>query len=69
MVLMGYGIHNYIMKQQGIEVSLTKSRTRKAILFDEMNLVVPCSKLLALLTPHAPQAKTGRLSFLRILFV
>ena len=40
-----------------------KRRTRKAVFLDEMNLVVPWSKLLSLIAPHAPRAKTGRPPF------
>ncbi|PKO78232.1 MAG: IS5/IS1182 family transposase [Betaproteobacteria bacterium HGW-Betaproteobacteria-15] len=62
------------MKQQDLGLNLSKRRTRKAVFLDEMNLVVPWTELLALITPHAPRAKTGRPPFeletmLRIHFI
>lgn len=51
------------MKQQDLGLNLSKRRTRKAVFLDEMNLVVPWSELLALITPHTPRAKTGRPPF------
>jgi transposase, IS5 family len=51
---------NIAMKQQELGLSLSKRRTCKAVFLDEMNLVVLWSELLALIAPHAPQAKTGR---------
>ena len=62
------------VKQQDLGLNLNKRRTRKAVLLDEMNLVAPRSELLALISPHAPRAKTGRAPFeletmLRIHFV
>jgi transposase, IS5 family len=65
---------NSAMKQQDLGLNLSKRRTRKAVFLDEMNLVVPWTELLALITPHAPRAKTGRPPFeletmLRIHFV
>ena len=62
------------MKQQDLGLNLSKRRTRKAVVLDEMNLVVPWSELLALIAPRAPRAKTGRPPFeletmLRIHFV
>ena len=62
------------MKQQDLGLNLNKRRTRKAVFFDEMNLVVPWTELLALIAPHAPRATTGRPPFelktmLRIHFV
>lgn len=62
------------MKQQDLGLNLSKRRTRKAVFLDEMDLVVPWTELLALITPHAPRAKTGRPPFeletmLRIHFV
>ena len=62
------------VKQQDLGLNLNKRRTRKAVLLDEKNLAVSCSGLLALISPHAPRAKTGRAPFeletmLRIHFV
>ena len=62
------------VKQQDLGLNLNKRRTRKAVLLDEKNLAAPCSGLLALISPHAPRAKTGRAPFeletmLRIHFV
>ena len=51
------------VKQQDLGLNLNKRRTRKAVLLDEMNLVAPRSELLALISPHAPRAKTGRAPF------
>jgi len=51
------------MKQQDLGLNLSTRRTRKAVFFDEMNLAVPWSKLLALIAPHAPKAKIGRPAF------
>ena len=64
--------NNIAMKQQGLGVS--KRRTHKAMVLAEMNLVVPWSPLLALISPHASRAQTGRPPFeleamLRIRFV
>jgi len=42
---------------------LVTKRTRKREFLDEMNLVIPWSQLLALITPHAPAGKTGRPPF------
>lgn len=42
---------------------LVTKRTRKREFLDEMNLVIPWSDLLALITPHAPAGKTGRPPF------
>jgi hypothetical protein len=38
-------------------------RTRKREFLDEMNLVIPWTELLALISPHAPAGKTGRPPF------
>lgn len=51
------------MTQQELGLNLSTRRTRKAVFLDEMNLVVPWTELLALITPHAPRAKTGRPPF------
>ncbi|OYU32092.1 MAG: IS5/IS1182 family transposase [Comamonadaceae bacterium PBBC2] len=42
---------------------LVTKRTRKREFLDEMNLVIPWSELLTLITPHAPAGKTGRPPF------
>ena len=42
---------------------LVTKRTRKREFLDEMNLVIPWSQLLGLITPHAPAGKTGRPPF------
>jgi transposase, IS5 family len=42
---------------------LSAKRTRKREFLDEMNTVVPWAELVALVTPHAPVAKTGRPPF------
>jgi IS5 family transposase len=46
------------MTQQDLGLDLSTRRTRKQILLDEMNLVMPCGELLALIAPHAPMGKT-----------
>jgi IS5 family transposase len=51
------------MKQQDLGLDLSTRRTRKQILLDEMDLVMPWGELLALIAPHAPVAKTGRPPF------
>ena len=38
---------------------LVTKRTRKREFLDEMNLVIPWAELLALIAPHAPQARRG----------
>ena len=71
---MGTAPDNMAMKQQDLGLNLSKRRTRKAVFLYEMNLVVPWTELLSLISPHAPRAKTGRPPFeletmLRIHFV
>lgn len=51
------------MKQKDLGLDLSTRRTRKQILLDEMDQVMPWGALLALITPHAPVAKTGRPPF------
>lgn len=51
------------MKQKDLGLDLSSRRTRKQILLDEMEQVMPWGELLALITPHAPVAKTGRPPF------
>ena len=51
------------MKQTDLGLDLSIRRTRMQILLDEMEQVMPWSELLALITPHAPVAKTGRPPF------
>ena len=51
------------MKQSDLGLDLSTRRTRKQTLLDEMDQVMPWSELLALITPHAPVAKTGRPPF------
>ena len=51
------------MKQKDPGLDLSSRRTRKQILLDEMGQVMPRSELLALITPHAPVARTGRPPF------
>ena len=42
------------MMRRDFGLSLGNRRTRKAMFLDEMNLVVPWSKLPSLISPHAP---------------
>jgi IS5 family transposase len=51
------------MKQTDLGLNLSTRRTRKQILLDEMEQVMPWGELLALIAPHAPVAKTGRPPF------
>jgi transposase, IS5 family len=51
------------MKQKDLGLELSVRRTRKQVLFDEMDQVMPWAELLALIAPHAPMAKTGRPPF------
>ena len=51
------------MKQKDLGLDLNIRRTRKQILLDEMEQVMPWSELLALIIPHALVAKTGRPPF------
>ena len=51
------------MKQTSLAMDLSCRRTRKRVLLDEMEQVVPWAQLLALIEPHAPVAKTGRPPF------
>jgi len=51
------------MKQTSLAIDLSGRRTRKRVLLDEMEQVVPWEQLLALIEPHAPVAKTGRPPF------
>ena len=48
------------MKQKDLGLDLSSLRTRKQILLDEMEQVMLWGELLALITPHALVAKTGR---------
>ena len=51
------------MKQQDLGLNLSTRRTRRQVLLDEMNLVMPWAELVALITGHSPVAKTGRPPF------
>jgi IS5 family transposase len=51
------------MKQTDLGLDMSTRRTRKQILLDEMEHVMPWGELLALIAPHAPVAKTGRPPF------
>ena len=51
------------MKQKDLGLDLNLRRTRKQTLLDEMEQVMPWCELLALITPHAQVAKTGRPPF------
>ena len=54
------------MKQISLSTTgfeLFTKRMRKSEFLDEMNLVIPWSQLIALITPHAPADKTGRPPF------
>ena len=47
------------MKQTDLGLDLSTRRTRKQILLEEMNQVMPWSDLLSFIAPHAPVANTG----------
>ena len=51
------------MKQTDLGLDLTHRKTRKAVLLDEMERVVPWNALLALIAPHAPRKDKGRPPF------
>jgi hypothetical protein len=51
------------MKQTDLGLDPITRRTRKRILLEEMNQVMPWSDLLSLMAPHTPVAKTGRPPF------
>jgi len=51
------------MKQTDLGLDLSTHRTRKQMLLEKMNQVMPWSDLLSLIAPHAPVAKTGRPPF------
>jgi IS5 family transposase len=54
------------MKQMSLATTgfdVIAKRTRKWEFLDEMNLVVPWSELLSLISPHAPAGTTGRPPF------
>lgn len=62
------------MTASDLGLNLSKRRIRKAVILDDMNLAVPWSKLLALIAPYTPRAKTRQPQFeleamLRIHFV
>jgi transposase, IS5 family len=48
------------MTQLHLGLNLSTKRTRKREFLDEMRRVVPWLKLIALIEPHYPKAKTGR---------
>ena len=49
--------------QGSLGFSLCTRKTRKAIFLDEMDRVVPWSRLVDLIAPHYPQGRTGRPPF------
>jgi post-segregation antitoxin (ccd killing protein) len=49
------------MTQLGLGPDLSATRRRKREFLEEMRRVVPWSKLIALIEPHYPKGKTGRL--------
>jgi IS5 family transposase len=51
------------MKQKDLGLDLSTRRTRKQILLEEMEQVMPWAELLALIAPHAPTSHTGRPPF------
>ena len=51
------------MKQRDLGLDLSIRLTRKHILLNEMEQVMPWGELLALITPHALVAKIGRPPF------
>lgn len=51
------------MTQRGLDLDLSTKRTRKQEFLEEMRRVMPWSKLIAVIEPHYPKGKTGRLLF------
>jgi GntR family histidine utilization transcriptional repressor len=51
------------MRQADLGLDLTTKRTHKREFLDEMDRVVPWSKLVALISPHGPEGKRGRPPF------
>lgn len=51
------------MKQTDLGLDLSTRRTRKQVLLDEMDRVMPWTELLAIISPHAPVSTTGRPPF------
>jgi transposase, IS5 family len=51
------------MRQANLGLDSTTKRTRKREFLDEMDRVVPWDKLVALISPHAPEGKRGRPPF------
>ncbi|VWD35466.1 transposase, IS4 family protein [Burkholderia lata] len=51
------------MKQSDLALDLSNRRTRKQVLLDEMERVVPWQEFPALIVPHAPAKATGRKPF------
>jgi IS5 family transposase len=49
----------------GLNLNLSTRRTSKAVFLDEMELVVPCRELVALIAAASPVASTGRPPFAR----
>ncbi len=48
------------MMQKTLGLDFSNRKTRKRVLLDEMERAAPWTELLALISPHAPVAKTGR---------
>ena len=55
--------HRWPETKKDLGLDFNMRRTRKKVLLDEMEHVMRWGKLLALNTPHAPVAKTGRSPF------
>jgi IS5 family transposase len=51
------------MKHKTLDLDLNTRRTRKQVLLEEMERLMPWGNLLALIAPHAPVARTGRPPF------
>lgn len=50
------------MKQLGLGLNLSTTKTRRREFLEEMERVVPRSVLVQIVEPHYPKAKTGRLN-------
>jgi transposase, IS5 family len=62
------------MKQATFNLDLSAKKTRKQVLLDQMEKVVPWAALVELIAPYYPEGKTGRppfslMSMLRIHFM
>ena len=48
------------MKQATLNLDLSAKKTRKQVLLDQMDRMVPWAALVELIAPYYPEGKTGR---------